>query len=310
MKVGRIPARLQVGNPLSHDPPASERISSRQASGSLARMRLCQAEQIVDSPVGSVVLALLELAEREDVARLYWEGDCDLTAVEAVIHRESELEYTDLLKHVLLAVDVTSPWNPDSEDEVEAMRLHATKRLPIAELLVSYFADRLTTDCELDLQEIWLNPTQYDKYLRSRYFVEHRNTYGQGQFTWAGMWSTTRSDPEIVEWMIQDMGVNTELNCYRPVIADGARVYEIQDFEDWVKLVNENKLGTLSGASVPDWSTIAKKYDAVHLSWMGLLLAHDGLTPARDNNIIPLRYWSRERTLWLNDCFSELVKLT
>lgn len=272
-------------------------------------MRLDQAEQILESQVGSVLLALLELVERRDVDRLHWGGHCDLTAVEAAIRSGNDLEYTDLLKHILLAVEVTSPWNPDGEDEVAVMRSCASDRLPIAELLMNRFANRLASDCEFELQEMWLNPTQHERYLRSKYFVEHRNIYAQGQFTWAGMWSTTTSAPKITEWIISGIGTSEEIDCYKPVVADGARVYEIHSFGDWAKLVIDNKLNALPGILAPDWTAIARKYDAVHLSWMGLLLGHDNSTLANDWKVIPLKYWNYERTLWLNDCFSELVEL-
>lgn len=275
----------------------------------MARVNLSQAKQITESPVGSIVLALLELAERGDVDRLNWEGYCDLAAIDAVIRSGNDLECTDILKYILLAVGVASPWNPDSIDEIAMMSLHSSERLPIAELLVNNFVNRLTSKCNFDLQEVWLNPTQYDQYLQSKYFIEYRNIYGQGQFTWAGMWSMTTSDIEIVEWIISGMGTNIEINLYKPVIADDARVYEIQSFEDWEELVKENELTTSSGDLAPDWALIAQKYDAVHLSWMGVLLAHDNLTPANEKNVIPLKYWEHEKTLWLNDCFSEIVRL-
>jgi len=163
-----------------------------------------QAEQIANSPVGAVVLALLELGEREDAVSYFdWDGNCDPAAVESAICRASKLGYEYLLADILQVISITSPFNPDSGDEVTMMCSHASERLQIAEHLVNRFADRLTLNCQVSQQEVWLHSTHFDKYNQSEYFEEYQHIYDQGQFTWAGMRSITSTYPEITDWILK-----------------------------------------------------------------------------------------------------------
>ena len=79
-------------------------------------------------------------------------------------------------------------------------------------------------------------------------------------------------------------------------------------------------LGASHGAAVrtgvrvamPDWAAVATEYDAVHLSWCGMLTAEGRVTalPELGPDVVTmLRYWFSERTLWLADVFATPVPL-
>ena len=264
------------------------------------------AEEIVESPVGSVVLALLELGER-GIGLFEWDGNCDEAAVERANGKICERSYPKLLQHILVATSVTSPFNPDCDREILLAHSFSERRMSTAETICDTFGDRMSSSLEIDKQILWLSDLHYTRYRNGSYFVDFNHTYGEGQFTWAGLWSVSPITEDISEWMVDDMGGYDILNCYRPVLSRPARVYEVHCKRDWVSLVHEHRLDTAYERTAPDWQSISKKYDAIHLSWMGVLTAHDDLEFAVTQNIIPLRYWSFERTHWLQDCFEELA---
>jgi hypothetical protein len=57
---------------------------------------------------------------------------------------------------------------------------------------------------------------------------------------------------------------------------------------------------------MPDWERMAADVDGVHLSWAGAITAEGCVVSVPgfgDDVVTMLRYWSSERTLWLNDVF-------
>lgn len=54
---------------------------------------------------------------------------------------------------------------------------------------------------------------------------------------------------------------------------------------------------------VPDWASVARDWDGVHLSWAGLVTTEGFVSDLADGDVVMLRYWFTERTLWLNDVF-------
>ncbi|MFN3217984.1 MAG: hypothetical protein ACE367_15930 [Acidimicrobiales bacterium] len=56
---------------------------------------------------------------------------------------------------------------------------------------------------------------------------------------------------------------------------------------------------------VPDWASVARDWDGVHLSWAGLVTTEGFVSDLPDGDVAMLRYWFTERTLWLTDVFGE-----
>src|SRR5690606_31424987 len=56
---------------------------------------------------------------------------------------------------------------------------------------------------------------------------------------------------------------------------------------------------------VPDWWSVAERYDGVHLSWAGLVTAEGCVTDLGGGEVALMRYWFSERAHWLADVFGE-----
>lgn len=56
---------------------------------------------------------------------------------------------------------------------------------------------------------------------------------------------------------------------------------------------------------VPDWRSVAERYDGVHLSWAGFITSEGCVTDLDGGDVAMLRYWFSERTHWLADVFGE-----
>ncbi|MCP4966145.1 MAG: hypothetical protein GY926_13040 [bacterium] len=50
---------------------------------------------------------------------------------------------------------------------------------------------------------------------------------------------------------------------------------------------------------------MAESFDAVHLSWAGLITTGGYVIATDDQEFTMLRYWGSERTHWLRDCFGD-----
>ena len=58
----------------------------------------------------------------------------------------------------------------------------------------------------------------------------------------------------------------------------------------------------------PNWTSVAKEFDAVHLTFGGMLTA-EGVRVASDDGWSLLRFWSAESTLWLRWMFDTVEQL-
>lgn len=56
---------------------------------------------------------------------------------------------------------------------------------------------------------------------------------------------------------------------------------------------------------VPDWRSVAARYDGVHLSWAGFITTEGCVSDLPGGDVAMMRYWFSERTLWLADVFGE-----
>src|SRR5471030_2270109 len=56
---------------------------------------------------------------------------------------------------------------------------------------------------------------------------------------------------------------------------------------------------------LPDWGALAHDYQGVHLSWAGFLTTEGYVSDLADGGATMLRYWSSERTMWLEDVFGD-----
>lgn len=119
-------------------------------------------------------------------------------------------------------------------------------------------------------------------------------------------------------------------------VAPSARVLEIHRPDDWAALVRahpcDTRTGNYQGWEIagedrhlrhdvdefdglpdqrsarwgvqrflePDWASVADEWDAVHLSWSGLLTTEGTTIDLAPGEVAMLRGWASERTVWLN----------
>lgn len=260
-------------------------------------------KQLADSPVGSMLMANLESQEinnrKVDQDRRFKD-----TAVTLASNRIHYMDISDLISKIQKAINDTSPWNSANRTNVLSAHSGSRRRLPIAKAIIGKFSKSLATDFEANQQEIWSHT--HPKNLLSR------GTYLEGQFTWTSVKSITAPTRQsILDWILNAKGNRFEQICYKLRVSKRLSTYEIHSFEDWAYLIKSNPSSTQSstGRIAPNWDVILNKYDVVHLSWMGILLAHDNLQRAKAENIIPLSYWEHEQTHWSSNCIDGYEKV-
>jgi len=294
---------------------------------------------ILESPVGVALLARLESrVKRTEGYGLDQDTSPDavLSAAESVGH----MSFGELVELIALTgtIDV-GPWIPDASATAANAYRHAEARAPIAEAVNHHFCELLHAPLDRDLQQWWSTERLSVDQL-APLFQEFEEVYDAGQFTWAGLWTVT-DPPELAHAQLVDVW---ELyyapigRWHLPVLSD-ARVFEVHRPEDWARLVaehprdavshmehwelpginqNRSELSELMAVRgqraartsirrhlVPDWRSVADRYDGVHLSWAGFLTAEGCITDGTDRDVTMLRYWFSERTHWLADVFGK-----
>ena len=298
-------------------------------------------DALLASPLGVSLLATLEAGP---AAHGGWSGAAPVTSpdgVAAAVDAVGSISFGDLAAAaVSTGMSVSGPWIGDAPDDVASGYRHAGARAPIAQALNDRFGERLHAPLDLDAQEWWTDNSSWFESLVPL-FRDFERVDGAGQFTWAGLW-TVSEPPEVAHaemlaaWEYE-VGPVRRLSL--PVLSE-ARVFEVQRPEDWARLVGEHPregashpewelpginqhTGLLSallsvpgqrGARttigrhlVPDWRSVAERYDGIHLSWAGFITSEGCITDLGNGGsageVAMLRYWFSERTLWLADVF-------
>ncbi|MCU1393338.1 MAG: hypothetical protein JWM34_1766 [Ilumatobacteraceae bacterium] len=295
-------------------------------------------DAIVAAPLGVTLLAAIDSRAR---GRPEWNlaGETSTSAVAAAVEHVGSMSFGDLLA---LAVHTgrlhAGPWMSQAPSTVAVAYRHAAARRPIAEALSERFGDALHAPIDRAAQQWWTDaalPAWVDRI--APLFREFEHVYGAGQFTWAGLKTTTRP-PVEVEWDLAsawelDRGPITRWDL--AARAD-ARVLDLHRPTDWARLVVEHprdglphpewelpginqhprdlaELLAVPGQRaartsirrhlVPDWRAVAQRYDGIHLSWAGFITTEGCITDLANGDVAMLRYWFSERTLWLADVF-------
>ncbi len=289
-------------------------------------------EQITKSPVGFCLLSDIARTRLEEGGQQYEDEPAD---VGEALDYLSVAEFSDIVDRILSALDLTSPWRnpntvplarsrfrlklfgrslwkpqrkPESITALPRSMASVTNRYLLAERLVERFYDRLSADLEPQSQEIWeLEPP---KLARDYHTHSADSVYGEGQFTWFSVRSMTKLDTlENLEWILSDKGEPSEHSCYIPVTSKELKAYEVHSFEAWQQLIKDTSNKEHTKPLAPHWPTIYNNYDVIHLSWMGIIVAHDHLRLADKHDVVPLRYWGHEQTHWARSSIEEFAKV-
>ena len=294
-------------------------------------------DAVLESPLGVALRARVESRARFPNG---WApiGHSSAEGVEAAVSLVESMPLGDLVGLVLdAAVTDVGPWISEAPHNAATAHREASTRVPIAAAIEARFAEELHLPLQLDAQQWWW--TTGGSTL-APLFRDFERVYDAGQFTWAGLWTVSDPPPVthagLVEaWEMLDGRVT---RWSLPVRSD-ARVFEINRPGDWVQLVTDHPreaaahgehwelpginqdpssvkvlmdvVGQRAARTsvrshlVPDWRSVAEQFDAVHLTWAGLITAEGCITDLAGGDVAMLRYWFSERTLWLADVFGE-----
>lgn len=262
-------------------------------------------EAVLASPLGVSWLAVLEAGPDEHGGWAMTSPDSDPSTVAAAVDRIGELPFgTVIAAAVFAGVMESGPWMGDAPATIAAAYRAAETRVPIAQAIAERFSEELHAPMRHDAQQWWTDGAPWDESFVPL-FRRFDAVYGAGEFTWAGLWTSTDPPTGALTEMVGAWELETGpiSRWWLPVRPD-ARVYEIHRPDDWVRLVRDHPklasphtgwelpgvnqhegqvapLRTPSGRRaartridrhlVPDWASVAQRHDGVHLSWAGFL---------------------------------------
>ena len=299
------------------------------------------AENLLRAPAGVALLGRLEVAQRDDIPWFRCPSDSDRNAVRRAASSVSEMPYGELLEKAVYAAEfLAGPWSGQALMSLPYLYEQAEHRRQIAEALSERFHTELLRDADFGAQQRWYEDPPDSTFLAPPCFTNHSYVYGNGEFTWSGLWTVTEPPSEVHDALISawDHFGRPTSRWLLPVRSD-ARVWSINSPEDWARLVETYpKVATrphagweLPGSNqhpsdskmlrsfttqhavrteialhvLPDWEGVAADFDGVHLSWAGFLTCEGYISDLPDGGVTMMRYWGSERTLWLHDVFDE-----
>lgn len=299
------------------------------------------AHLLTRAPAGVALLGRLEVTQRRDTPWFEWPRDCDDTAVRRAVESVATMDYGEFLNLAVSAAEsFAGPWSGQALLALPALYAHAPQRGPIAETIAARFHTELHRGADPEEQQWWYETPHDPSYQPAPCFADFSRVYGNGEFTFSGLWTITDPPPEVhdtltLAWDYFGRTTSRWLLRVRP----DARVWDIDAPEDWVRLVQHyprvaprahagwelpgpnqhpadtkrlRSLATQHAVRIepavhllPDWESVATDFDGVHLSWAGFLTAEGYVSDMNDDSVTMLRYWGSERTLWLRDVFDE-----
>ena len=302
------------------------------------------ADALIRAPLGATLLAALESGglDRRSGEIAHATSPAALGAALEMVERMSFGELVEIA--VRLQTVQIGPWLSGSPGVAASAYRDAATRRPLADALSDRFAAELHRPVDPQAQQWWTDDASADWLRRcAPLFREFDHVYGAGQFTWAGLWTVTDPPPQVRDELagVWELEVGPVRRWSLPA-HERARVFEVHRADDWARLVIDHprdgaphpewelpgpnqRLPELAGllavpgqraarASirrhlVPDWRSVAERYDGVHLSWAGLLTAEGCVTDLGGGDVTLLRYWFGERTHWLADVFGNPAPL-
>ena len=307
---------------------------SAHSPSSLARL-------LTIAPAGVALLGRLEVTQRTDMASFEWPRDCDDTAVRRCVEAVATMGYGELLDLAVSAAEYfAGPWSGQALLALPALYEQAPRRRAIADAVAERFGPELCRGVDRGAQQWWYEMPHDPSFQPAPCFTDFSHVYGNGEFTFSGLWTITDPPPEVHDTLTSawDYFGRTTSRWRLPIRPD-ARVWDIDAPEDWVRLVqhyprvaprphvgwelpspNQHRADTKRLRSLatqhavriepavhvmPDWERVAADFDGVHLSWAGFLGTEGYVSDMNNDSVAMLRYWGSERTLWLRDVFDE-----
>jgi hypothetical protein len=293
------------------------------------------------SPAGVALLAALEARERDDSRPFEPPTGSAPVAVDAAVKTVMSMSFGQLCSAAVDAAEtLVGPWVGTAADAAATAYRDAEARRPIAAVIAERFDRRLHSPMLPDLQQWWTAAREVGSIAdRPPLFDNLDVVYGNGEFSWGGLWTVTAPPEETHDDLVGVWEMFPgPISRWRLPVSDSPRVHEIHRPEDWQALVAAHPaharhphggwelpgpnqridqsglielpqqraaVDRLSAHLLPDWLRVADSFDAVHLSWAGFITSEGYVNVADNGSTTMLRYWGSERTHWLRDCFGE-----
>ena len=296
-------------------------------------------DAVLASPLGVSWLAVLEAGFPDDERWRSISPVADPSSIAASVDRIAEMSFGSLMRAAVFSGATQSgPWTPDAPATIASAYRQAERRAPIAEAIAARFSKQLHAPLVLDRQQ-WFSDGSPGIGTIAPLFRNFDDVYGAGEFTWAGLWTTTDPPPDAILEMVgaweYETGPITRL--WMPV-RPAVRIFEIHRPQDWARLVTSHPRPAVSHPGwelpgvnqhhaevspllalpeqratrvsvrhhlVPDWQMVAGQYDGIHLSWAGFITSEGCIVDLGGGDATMLRYWFSERTAWLADVFGQ-----
>ena len=266
-------------------------------------------------------------------------------AVSRAVISVSKMSFGNLLAAAVSSAEFwADPWSGQAPSSLPYVSECAPQRRLTAEAVSQHFGSRLHQGVDFDAQQWWYVSHAAEGYFGRPLFRNYSEVYGNGEFTWSGLWTVSNPPPEVNDnlfsaWDFSRMPVTR----WQIPIHAGVRLWNVNSPSDWIRLVETYlKFATrphirweLPGPGqfpsdtkmlrsftyqnavrisvdchvLPDWEAVADDFDGVHLSWAGFLIAEGSVSDLARGGVTMLRDGGSERTLWLHDVFENPAPL-
>jgi len=281
------------------------------------------------SPIGACLVARLEQQQRPDRTWLSDDPTSNPEYVAQAVSQVRRMSFGAVCEQVLEASMIVGPWVSGAELEAWAAYLHAEERRPVAAAIAASFGDRLHAPIDLSGQEWWLNSS--GAAAEAPLFQQLDHVYDNGELSWGALRAYGPTPLDALDCQFGEAPLPH--SRWSLPVTTSPRVFEIHRPSDWHRLcVSYPNPATLRSGpdSLPGhrdnlpqllelpnqhanardvgthlctrWSHVATDYDAVHLSWAGFITT-EGFVLNQGSHTTMLRFWDREVTMWLKDCF-------
>jgi hypothetical protein len=300
--------------------------------------RLC-----LESPGGVVLLQAIETKALGSTEPTLAPIECTPQRIAAAVDWVNTVSLGTFLSTVIATVNSeVGPWTPGAAEAASTAYRQREERWPIAAAIADRFGATLSREMDPSTQQWWIPAyPQVGTAPIDRLFRDYESVYANGEFTDAGLWTVTDPPVETHDDLVDAWELYpSPISRWWVSVAMSPRVFEIRQPDDWMKLVTSypSVVGhgrhswelspwrsglvasrTRTGRNdanrhapdliMPNWTSVAESYDAVHLTWGGLITTDGNVCSLGPDGYTMLRYWTTERTLWLSDPLGEFRPL-
>lgn len=194
---------------------------------------------LLSAPAGAALLARLEIDERADVAIFDVPHDSDPDAVARAVRCVAERPFGELAEAIVHSAEyIAGPWTSGAPGLLPSCIRLTGARESIATELVRRFAAGLDEPLAFGSQEWWSSAMHPGGHPERARFTDFERVYGNGEFTWAGLWTATTPPSAAHDALVSAWEMSPgPITRWRLPVRPDARIWEIRRPEDWSQLV-------------------------------------------------------------------------